>query len=45
MKIWLYRSVEELTLGTSTFQIFHGGNSTFINSFDITNFSFFVCIR
>ena len=32
------RSHEGLTLGTSAFQIFHGGYSTFINSFDTTNF-------
>ena len=30
---------EELTLETSAFQIFHGGNSTFINLFDKTKFS------
>ena len=29
-------------LKTSAFQIFHGGNSTFINSFDKTKFSFFI---
>ena len=29
---------EGLTLETSAFQIFHGGNSTFINSFDKTKF-------
>ena len=28
------RSDEGLTLETSAFQIFHGGNFTFINSFD-----------
>ena len=33
------RSDEALTLETSAFQIFHGGNSTFINSFDETKFS------
>ena len=27
---------EGLTLETSAFQVFHGGNSTFINSFDKT---------
>ena len=32
----LIRSDEGLTLETSAFQIFHGGNSTFINSFDKT---------
>ena len=32
------RSDEGLTLETSAFQIFHGGNSTFINSFDKTKF-------
>ena len=31
-------SDEGLTLETSAFQIFHGGNSTFINSFDKTKF-------
>ena len=31
---WAIRSDEGLTLETSTFQIFHGGNSTFTNSFD-----------
>ena len=30
------RSDEGLTLETSAFLIFHGGNSTFINSFDKT---------
>ena len=30
------RSDEGLTLETSAFQIFHGGNFTFINSFDKT---------
>ena len=34
------RSDEGLTLETSAFQIFHGGNSTFINSFDKTKFLF-----
>ena len=34
--IVLIRSDEGLTLETSAFQIFHGGNSTFINSFDNT---------
>ena len=34
------RPDEGLTLETSAFQIFHGGNSTFINSFDKTNFLF-----
>ena len=29
---------KELTLETSAFQIFQGGNSTFINSFDKTKF-------
>ena len=35
------RSDKGLTLETSAFQIFHGGNSTFINSFDKTKFSSF----
>ena len=42
-KIWkadVIRSDEGLTLETSAFQIFHGGNSTFINSFDKTQFCF-----
>ena len=34
------RPDEGLTLEISAFQIFHGGNSTFINSFDKTNFLF-----
>ena len=34
------RSDEGLTLETSAFQIFHGGNSTFMNSFDKTKFLF-----
>ena len=34
------RSDEGLTLETSAFQIRHGGNSTFINSFDKTKFLF-----
>ena len=38
-KIW-FRSDEGLTLETSAFQIFHGGNSTFINSSDKTKFFF-----
>ena len=33
-------SDEGLTLETSAFKIFHGGNSTFINSFDKTKFLF-----
>ena len=33
-----FRSDEGLTLETSAFQIFHGGNFTFINSFDKTKF-------
>ena len=33
------RSDEGLTLETSAFQIDHGGNSTFINTFDETKFS------
>ena len=37
-KIW--KADEGLTLETSAFQIFHGGNSTFINSFDKTQFLF-----
>ena len=32
---------EGLTLETSSFEIFHGGNSKFINSFDETKFSCF----
>ena len=32
----LIRSDEGLTLETSAFQIVHGGNSTFINTFDKT---------
>ena len=32
------RCDEGLTLETSAFQIFHGGNSTFINFFDKTKF-------
>ena len=32
------RSDEGLTLETSAILIFHGGNSTFINSFDKTKF-------
>ena len=35
------RSDEGLTLETSTSQIFHGGSSTFINSFVKTKFSYF----
>ena len=34
------RQSEGLTLETSAFQIFHGGNFTFINSFDKTKFLF-----
>ena len=34
------RSDEGLTLETSAFQIFHGGNLTFINSFDKSKFLF-----
>ena len=37
---WI-RSDEGLTLETSAFQIFHGGNSTFINSFDKTKFLYY----
>ena len=33
-------SDEGLTLETSAFQILHGGNFTFINSFDKTKFSY-----
>ena len=36
--IFSLRSDEGLTLVTSAFQIFHGGNSTFINSLDETKF-------
>ena len=35
------RSGVGLTLEKSAFQIFHGGNPTFINSFDKTKFSYF----
>ena len=35
------RSDEGLTLETSAFQIVHGGNSTFINTFDKAKFSCF----
>ena len=35
------RSDEGLTLETSAFQIAHGGNSTFINTFDKTKFCCF----
>ena len=35
-----FRSDDALMLETSAFQIFHGGNLTFINSFDKTKFSF-----
>ena len=46
MKIWFYqtswyRSDEGLTLETSAFQVFHGGNSTFIDSFDKSKLSCF----
>ena len=34
------RSDKRLTLETSAFQIFHRGNSTFINTFHKTKFSF-----
>ena len=34
-------SGESLMLEVSAFQVFHGGNSTFINSFDKTKFSCF----
>ena len=33
-----FRADDGLTLETSAFQFFHGGNSTFINSFDKTQF-------
>ena len=39
------RSEEGLTLETSALQIFHGGNSTFINSFDKTKFLCFTVPR
>ena len=39
------RSDEGLTLETSTSQIFHGGSSTFINSFVKTKFSCFNLIE
>ena len=35
---FLYSLRRRLTLETSAFQIFHGGHSTFINSFDKINF-------
>ena len=35
-----FRSDEGLMLETSAFQNFHGGNFTFINSFDKTKFLF-----
>ena len=37
--LWRF-SDEGLTLETSAPQIFHGGNSTFVNSFDKTKFLF-----
>ena len=37
-EMFVIRSDEGLMLETSAFQIFHGGNSTFINSFDKTKF-------
>ena len=37
---FVIRSDEGLTLETSAFQIFHGGNFTFINSFHKTKFLF-----
>ena len=37
------RSNEGLTLETSAFQIFHGGNLTLINSFDKFVFLVFLC--
>lgn len=37
----LIRSEEGLKLETSAFQICHGGNSTFFNSFDKTKLSYF----
>ena len=37
---FVIRSDEGLTLETSAFQIFHGVNFTFINSFDKTKFLF-----
>ena len=36
--LFAIRSDEGLTPETLAFQIFHGGNSTFINSFDKTKF-------
>ena len=36
----LIRSDEGLTLETSGFQIVHGGNSTFINTFDKTKVTY-----
>ena len=38
--VQINRSDEGLTLETPAFQIFHGGNSAFINSFDKTKFLF-----
>ena len=35
-----FHSDEGLTLVTSAFKIFHGGDSSFINSFDETKFSY-----
>ena len=35
---------EGLALETSDFQIFHGGNSTFINWFDKAKFSCFIVV-
>ena len=40
LSVLKFRSDEGLTLETSAFQIFHGGNFTFINSFDKTKVFF-----
>ena len=41
----IVRSDEGLTLETSAFEIFHGGNFTFINSFDKSKFLFLFKVR
>ena len=41
LEIWQMANDQGLTLETSALQIFHGGNSTFINSFGKTKFSCF----
>jgi len=42
VKPFVIRYEEGLTLETSAYQIFHGGNSTFIKSFDKNKFSYFI---